>query len=290
MSPARYCHPSSESEAITRGRQVREEGQLVLSIRSMKFGAGLLAVAAISMVLAGCGSRESPTTSAGSTPAAEQYADPDVSNVWHESAVFDPNSELGTFVRAYYEAMTLPADSVEVRFPGTTEASRWQYAAMRTSVESDSYYTHAPETKGTQDHYVVWDNQSGDTVDVGICTSKSRLAVRGDDGRWYVDDGRVAVKASRMWITTSGRGPRAAVSGDSAFPYTDVYGDWTVSRYDIVADHQFGQGPPHHRPTDAACTTLLGLDPAGPGSNRTAVRGEPVVKPNSPGWPSVGKA
>lgn len=248
---------------------------------------GALVLLTASSLLVGCGSGDFASTPINSALSTSQHADPEVSNVWHKSENFDPNSELGTFVRAYHEAMGLPANTVEARYPGTTEASKWQYGSMRTSIESDSYFRNAPAEKGTQDHYVVWAKQSGEVMDVGICTSRSRLALRGDDGKWYTSQGPLSVRASRMWITMSGTAPQGNVSGSATYPSTDVYGDWTVSRYDIVADHEFGQGPPAHRPTQAACYELLDIDPeAAANDARIAVDGEPVVEPNQPGWPA----
>lgn len=247
-----------------------------------------LVVLVCATLLTGCVGEDNnaaPTPPASSTPQQEI---PEISNVWHKTAAFDPASSLGTFVRAYDEAMHLPANTVESRFPGTTEASKWPYQAMRMSVESDSYYIHAPQRKGTQDHYVLWASRSGDTIDVGICTSSRRLATRDEDGSWYRNEGSLQVSASRMWITTTGTPPQQAAKGPGTFAFTDVYGDWTVSRYDIVADDEFGKQAPTQRPTKDACFEQLGIDPhTTPGLKKVPVVGEPVVEPNSPGWPTL---
>ncbi|WP_143695336.1 hypothetical protein [Williamsia sp. 1135] len=227
------------------------------------------------LTLAACGSATIP--SPPTTPSTTEHQQPrgiDQSFRWITTPEFDPLSSEGTFVRAYVESYELARDGIGTGwgYPGFADASPPDIDMM---LKLDQLGLSFTSTR----YYRMLSRQS-DSISTRITLCRyGESSIRQEDG-W--EHGAWPPQPVLIAFDTGGSPPPEGERGRFRAPTTDVFGDWKVTEFDLLADDIAGQ-PTLSQQCDDNLTGLPTL-PAEP-----YPRAEPVPPlPPSPGWPGVG--
>ncbi len=240
----------------------------------------LVAALAAGLGLAACAG--SPDQAASERPAAQDAHLPpgfDTTFRWSSTPVLDPQSDEGTFVRAYVESFEIAnaGASVEWGYPGFAEASPSNIDQMVTAYPSE--VSEARRQVGTAFYTGLRRVDDADWTRIVLCRQGYRSVER--DGTWAV--GYDTSRPVEIDIRRIGDRPPAAPQGGQRTPETDVFGGWYTSRYDFSALYP----TPTADQKSCAATRQVGMPHWLP-----AEADEPwPVSPAVPGWstyPGVG--
>lgn len=158
--------------------------------------------------------------------------------LWHESDVFDLNSSLGTFVRAYIESMLrMGVDGgKEALFPGAEEATSFDMSFLeRAAVDNPA----GPSgRRGVIDLLVLAVNENVSESEIIVCEDPSGVAGKIGTGEWQAlgTETHTRVQISRLVVDMAGDSPPSNVVGRAQYPRESVFGDWKAIEYDPALD------------------------------------------------------